>query len=253
LTSGATLKDVVYNGSLNTSGLSNVTIEDNKITNTGTNNYLVNVGGTNITIQNNDLSGRDASTPGDGCDVAVSENTNSGNNVSVLNNNVWYCSATMNGVSVTGGGQWKFVGNYIHDFAFADTGSGNHFDGIQFEGGGSATQTTLFANNTDLMDWYQTSPIILSTDNSQPNSYRSITHNLVAGGDSCIYGGSGITYSTTNSTFETNVFSSIYFGASRTGSADECGSLGPTAQWGSGATNTWTPNYWDDNGSQSGL
>ena len=54
------------------SGLSNVTIEDNAITNTGTNNYLINVGGTNIMIQNNDLSGRDASTPGDGCDAACS-------------------------------------------------------------------------------------------------------------------------------------------------------------------------------------
>ena len=250
LTSGATLKNVAYNGTMNTSGLSNVTIEDSHITDSGANNYLLNIGGTNITIQNNDLSGVDAATPGHGCDVAVSENTGAGVNVIVRNNNVWYCSATMNGITANGG--WSFVSNYIHDFAFADPGRGNHFDGIQFEGGGSSSAPTLFANNTDLMDWYQTSPIILSTDNSLPNTYRQITHNLVAGGDSCIYGGMGISHPTTNSTFSANVFSSIYIGARSTGSADECGSFGPDAQRSSGGGNTWSANIWDDNGTSVG-
>ena len=247
LTSGATLRDVVYNGQVLVGGLSNVTIEDNDLTDSGENNWIVTLAGNsnNIAVEDNDLSGLNDTTPGDGCDSAVYEEGGGSTNVTVANNNMWFCSATMNQIS---SGSWTIENNYIHDFAYAESNKGNHFDGIQFEGGGSATSPTAFANNTDLMDFYQTSPVILSNDNGLANTYRSITHNLLAGGDFCLYAAGTSTYPTTDSTFSNNVCSSVYIGANRTGSADEGGAFGPVTYYTS-STNTWSGNLWDDNGS----
>ncbi|HEY4825141.1 MAG TPA: hypothetical protein VIH85_00160, partial [Solirubrobacteraceae bacterium] len=248
LTSGATLKDVVYKGQLNISGVSNVTIEDNEITESGENNYEIYVlgSGSNIRIENNDLSGL-SGAPGDGCDAAVFEGGSASlMNVTIAHNDIWFCSATLNDIEASEGA-WTIEGNYIHDFAYADPGKSNHFDGIQFEGGGSARAPTVFANNTDLMDFYQTSPVILSNDNSLANTNRSITHNLLGGGDVCLYVAGTSSHPTTDSTFSKNDCSSLYIGANKTGSADEGGAFGYDAYW-TPKTNIWSGNFSDDNG-----
>jgi len=258
LTSGATLKDVVYKGQLNISGVSNVTIEDNEITESGESNYIMTVGGgsSNVAIEYNDLSGLDASTAGDGCDAAIYEEggdpATDDTNVTVSNNDVWFCSATMNDIF---SGTWTIDSNYIHDFAYAESSKGNHFDGVQMEGnveGPNNQQPLNFYNNTDLMDMYQTSPLILSNDGtSGAETNRQITHNLLAGGDYCIYVAGTSSDPTTDSTFSKNDCSSIYIGANKTGSADEGGAFGYDVYWTSN-TNTWSGNVWDDTGTSAG-
>jgi hypothetical protein len=254
LSSGATLKNVVYNGGLSVSGLTNVTIEDSKLTNTGAGNFIVSISGNSngVTIQNNDLSGLDAVTAGHGCDGAIFDPGGNDNslNVTIANNNVWFCSATMNDIF---NGTWVIANNYIHDFAYADPGKSNHFDGIQLEGNdgtnAGTNQTPLSVyNNTDLMDFYQTSPLILSNDGtSGAEINRQVFHNLLAGGDYCLYVAGNSSYPTMNSTFANNDCSSIYIGAHATGSADLGGSFGYDAKWTS-STNTWSNNTWDHTG-----
>ena len=254
LTSGATLQNVVYTGGLNVSGLTNVTIQGNKLVNPGESHYVVNISGgsTNITIQHNDMSGSDAATAGDGCDSAIFDpgGNDTSTNVTITNNNMWYCAATIND-DFNGG--WTIATNYIHDFAYSDPSKGNHFDGNQLEGNtgqANPNQNPLpFYNNTDIMDFYQTAPVILSTDGtSGTETNRQIVHNLLAGGSYSLYTGAG----TTNSTFATNVFSSIYIGAHATGSTDLGGSFGPVTDYTSTGGNTWTGNIWDDNGASIG-
>jgi hypothetical protein len=246
LTSGATLKDVSFNGTITVSGLSNVTIEDNALTHAGPSIPIVNVSGTSsaITIQNNNFSGSDATTVGDACDGGIWESGYSATNVTFSNNNMWYCAAFLNGIS---SGGWTIENNYIHDFAFAQTG--NHLDGIQFQGNANGITTPLyFRHNTVLMDFWQTSPVIPSNDDNQAETNRQVIHNLLAGGDYCLYVAGKTQYPTTNSTFAANNFSSIYFGASKTGSTDACASWGGPVSYWTASTNTWSGNIWDDNG-----
>jgi hypothetical protein len=204
--------------------------------------------GGNITIQNNNLHGLDASTAGDGCNAAVFAGASTGANITVSNNDIYFCATGLNQIKAANGA-WTIADNYIHDFAWGDSGRSNHFDGIQFEGGGSSSSPANFVNNTDLCDDDQTDAVILSDDFSPPgNSYRSIVHNLVGGGDVSIYVSGSSSYPTTNSTFGNNVFSQIYMGDHNTNSQYGGGSFGPTGYW-TPSTNTWTGNIWDDTGS----
>ena len=263
MSTGGTLKNVSFNaGNLGTgglqqaiqvSGVSNVTIEDNNIS-IGSNNTAgsevisLRTASSNVTIQNNNLTGLD-NTQGHAADSAVRDVTCNSTGVTIANNNMWWTAATLN--NICAGSGWSITSNYIHDMSYS--GCCNHFDGIQFEGNGASGTTATFANNTVLLNVDQTLAIGMATDNSTLNNARQVTHNLLAGGSYTVYGGAGITNATTNSTFSNNIFSSIYLGANATGSADASGSAGPVNQWGTGATNTWTGNRWDSNGSTSGF
>lgn len=241
LTSGATLKDVSYRGSVSISDLSNVTIEDSDLS-TSVNDVIDLFGASsNITIENNDLTGLDAKNVGDGCADSVRDDNGQATNVTVANNNMWYCAAPLNNI-VNG---WTIDTNYIHDFSYA--AAGNHMDGIQFEGGGNG-QASPFYNNTLMLDNGQCCVIILSDDNQVAETNRQIVHNLVAGGDYCMYVAGTNTYPTVNSTFENNIFSSIYFSDASSGAGNGCsGYWGDVAYWTSN-TNTWTENLYDYNG-----
>ena len=258
LSGGAVLRNVRYvgtNGSITISGsTSDVTIQDSDLSESCNCNFQTAGGiitlsgsGGNMTIEHNNLHGLDASTAGDGCNAAVFAGGSTGTNITVTNNDIYFCATGLNQIKATNGG-WTIIDNYIHDFAWGDSARSNHFDGIQFEGGGSASSLTNFVNNTVLCDVDQTDAVILSTDFSPPaNSYRWIVHNLVGGGDASIYAGSSTSYPTTNSTFATNVFSQIYMGDHNIRSQYGGGSFGPIAYW-TPSTNTWTSNVWDDTG-----
>lgn len=259
-TSGATVKNVVFEGQVligcchgaGVGGVNNVIVEDSDLENNGDNAFIFPLGGasTNVTIQNNDIHGLDALTLGHGCAVGIRDVYGDVTSVTVQNNNIWYCGT---GINPLINGTNEVHSNYVHDFAFSSSdittpGFGDHFDGIQFEGNGGQNESPFpFDNNTLLMDAPQTSPITLSTDSNTGNVNRQIIHNLVAGGDYCIYAGAQ-TFPTTDSTFSRNVFSSIYVGNSSTTSADNCGTFGPVANW-NPPTNTWTNNIWDRDGS----
>lgn len=257
--SGAVLQNVSFAAGAGTNnavkfaaGASNVTIRDSDISN-GCNCQFQTAGGVitltgsgnNITIQNNNLHGIDASTAGDGCNAGVFGGlTQTG--ITVANNNIYFCATGMNQITATNGG-WSIDGNYIHDFAWGDSARSNHFDGIQFEGGGSSSALTSLVNNTILADVEQTDAIILSDDYSPPaNSYRWIVHNLVAGGDITTYVSGDASWPTTHSTFKNDDYSQIYMGDHNTGRFGAA-AYGPTAFW-TPSTNTWTGNVWDDTG-----
>ena len=256
---GAVLQNVSVAAGTNTASVveisgttANVTIQDSDISG-GCNcvftaaGGLINLSGSggNITIRNNNLHGIDASTAGDGCNAAVFAGASTGANIVVDSNNIYWCSTGLNQIKANGA--WTIANNYIHDFAYADSGRSNHFDGIQPEGGGSSSSPMNFVNNTDLMDVDQTAPVILSTDNNVANSYRWIAHNLLAGGDLAIYVTGDATYPTTHSAVLNNAFSQIYMGDHNTRSLYGSGSFGPTGYW-TASTNTWTTNNWDDTG-----
>ena len=207
MSSNSVLQNVSFAAGTNTTSVvsisgttGNVTIQDSDISSGCNCNYqspggLINISGSggNITIENNNLHGIDASTAGDGCNAAVYGGSSTGTNITVANNNVYYCSTGLNLIAAPNGG-WTIDGNYIHDFAWADSAKSNHMDGIQFEGGGSANSPTDFVNNTDLLDQQQTDAIILSDDTNSPNTYRWIAHNLLAGGDVPLYFAGTATY-----------------------------------------------------------
>ena len=259
LTSGAVLQNVSFAAGANTNnsvvlapGASNVTIQDNDLSD-GCNCQIQPAGGvitlaatgTNITIRNNNIRGVDAVTAGHGCNAGIFGGA-SQTNVQITNNNIYWCATGLNEQHAYNGG-WAIDNNYIHDFAWGDSAKSNHFDGIQFEGGGSANSLTYFVNNTDLADEQQTDAIILSNDDNSPNTYRWVSHNLIAGGDTTLYVAGTATYPTTHSTFDNNVFSQIYMGDHNTRSQFGGGTFGPSSFW-TASTNTWSNGIWDDTG-----
>ncbi len=258
-TSGAVLQNVSWNAGTDVNNLisvgntSNVTVQDSDISggcncNFQTANGIITIGSaSNVTIRNNNIHGLDATTAGHGCNAGIFGGS-TGTGVVITNNNIYFCATGLNQIKASNGG-WVIANNYIHDFAWGDSAKTNHFDGIQFEGGGSSSGLTYFVNNTDVMDAGQTSPVIISNDFAPPpqNSYRWIAHNLLAGGDVSIYVTGQANAPTLNSMFEDNSFSQIYMGDHNTRSKFGSGTFGPNAFW-TPSTNTWTGNYWDDTG-----
>ena len=262
LTSGAVLQNVRFvegsgENAISIGSLSNITIQDDDISaacgcqfQSADGLITVTGSGSNITIQNNNLHGLDASTAGDGCLNAIRGGSGTGSNVVVDGNNIWFCGADLNGIE--GDGTWTIDENYIHDMAWSDAAKSNHFDGLQLENGGSSTTPLYYANNTMLMDSVANAagPVILSDDFGPPdyNSNRHINHNLLAGGAWSLYVTGDSSDPTIDSTFENNVFSQIYLGDHNTNSSLGAGNFGPDIGWTS-STNTWSGNIWDDTGS----
>jgi hypothetical protein len=250
-TNGATIKGISFTGDINISGVRTVTVENSDITdynNLGSDSFIIGLhdASRDIKIQNNNLHGLDAVKPGDGCDDAVRDFAGDSTNVTIANNNIWFCGAPMNNLE---NGDWAIEDNYVHDFAYSCATRCDHFDGIQFEDHGNDAATAV-RDNTILTDFPQTDAIILSTDFTGPETNREIIHNLLAGGGYSFYGGGP---TATDITFSGNVLTSIYFGAHSTGDADLAGANGPDAYWNAGGSgNTWSNNVWDDNGTSAG-
>jgi hypothetical protein len=233
LSAGGVVKNVQLTGGVNVIG-SNATVEDSDITCPGDSCWTVQLRhANNTTITNNNLHGQDSS-PGDGCDSGIRDIYGDSDGLDATNNNIWYCTTGFNNI----GGGGTISNNYIHNFAFSDSDSSNHFDGIQAEDGDG--QATLIQDNTILLDNDQTSPIILSNDGGGTEANRTIDHNLLAGGDYCFYGSGGDSNAATGITFENNHMTGLYF--------PDCGYYGETAYWQSGNGNVFSGNVWDSTG-----
>jgi hypothetical protein len=188
----------------------------------------------NVTIANDDIHGASPAT-GSACAAGVDDTSTTGDdqNITIENNNIYWCATGVNGFSEGG----LIANNYVHDFGFAE--SDNHLNGIQLEAGSGAAPMTI-SNNTLLTNGPQTDAIMLANDGGGTESNRTITHNLIAGGGYCFYGSGGPNQSASAVTFSDNHFSRIFYSG--------CGSFGPIAYWVSGNQDVWSGNVWDDTG-----
>ena len=82
-----------------------------------------------------------------------------------------------------------------------------------------------------------TDAIMLANDDG-PQTNRTITNNLLAGGGYTFYGSGGPSGQATNIIFTGNRFSNRYFPRS--------GSFGPVAHWQRSTGNVWANNTWAD-------
>jgi hypothetical protein len=157
-------------------------------------------------------------------------------NITVENNNVWWCSDPMNNITLGG----LIEQNYFHDIAFADPASGNHLEDLQTEDPGSSTRLTIQDNTFFEQHTDETAAIILSTDNGGNENNRFINHNLLAGGGYTFYGGGGPSSASTNIIFTNNHISPIFVSTG--------GGYGPDTYWTSGGSDVWSGNVWDNTG-----
>jgi hypothetical protein len=209
-----------------------VTVEDSDLEVSGINSYPIQLRhASGVTIVDNNLHGVGVSDPS-GCDSGIRDIYGDSDNLTVKNNNVWYCADPMN-VIPNGG---LIEQNYFHDIG-AST-SGNHYQDIQLEPGDG--HQMIIQDNTFLNEKSQTAAIILSDDVAGTETNRLIKHNLLAGGDYTFYAGGHLDRPSTRITFTDNSFSRLYY--------PHAGYYGPVTNWTSGNGNVWSGNIWDDSG-----
>jgi len=225
---GATLTglSIPYNVNI---AASNVTLNDDQITSSGSTSYGVTLRHTSgVTIENSTISGLNATTGR--LMVGVKDIYGDSTGLQVLNNNI---TETSTGVQAE---QGLIQGNYIHDMGYLP---GDHINGITSNGGQSALLT--ITANTILVNHNQTDAVSLFEDfGTQTN--RVITGNLLAGGSYSIYGGQNAGGTpTSHITITGNRVSTIYFANG--------GQYGPLAGFNAtGTGNTFTGNTWDNTG-----
>jgi len=207
---------------------SDVTIRNVQIT-TGGEDFGISLRHTkNVTIENVEISGRDA---GSGrLMVGIKDIYGDAQGTQVLRSDI---ARTSTGVQIYAG---LVQDNYIHDMGFK---SGDHTNGTT-DNGGSRSSLTL-RHNTVFNSQPQTDAISLFQDfGTQTN--RTIEGNLVAGGGYTIYGGANPGGAqTSNIRIVNNRFSKLYF--PRAGSYGYATAFDPR-----GPGNEWAGNIWDDTG-----
>jgi hypothetical protein len=231
---GGALSNVELTGTVLLEG-AGATVEDSDLSDSGADSYVIQLEhASDATIVDNNVHGVGVSAP-NGCDSAVRDIYADSDNLTVKNNNVWYCSNPMNNIADGG----LIEQNYFHDFG--NTGTGPHYEAIQFEQGNGTLMTVQ--DNTFLNSNSQTAAIILSDDApSGVESNRVINHNLLAGGGYTFYGAGKSSTPSTIIRFTNNSFSRLYY--------SDSGFYGPVAYWTTGNGNVWSGNIWDDNGTQ---
>jgi hypothetical protein len=226
---GGVVKDVLVQGHIDLSG-DGATAEDDEVNSEsgGSSLGIVSIGGNNQVIDHNTIHGHAAGI-GTACEDAIRDVYGNSENMTITNNNIYWCMTGLNNVHNGG----LVQNNYIHDLSLVGTDS--HVDGIQLEPGSGALMT--IKDNTILNPVSQTDAIILSTDGGGSETNRLIDHNLLAGGGYCFYGGGNTASSIT---FTNNHFSRIYYRS--------CGYYGPFVYWQPRNGNQWFGNLWDDTG-----
>jgi parallel beta-helix repeat protein len=208
------------------------------------NNYMTQSGGwgialrhaDNVTIDSNTIRGTLPHI--DSCDDAIRDIYGDSDNVKITRNNIYYCSSGINHFNSGG----LIEDNYIHDLGYPCNGSAcDHFNGIQL-GAGTGSKMTI-NHNTIFNPYSQTDAIMLANDDG-PQTNRTITNNLLAGGGYSFYGSGGPDGQATNIIFTGNRFSTRYYPNS--------GYWGPVAHWKASSGNVWTNNTWID-GPKAGL
>jgi phage baseplate assembly protein gpV len=206
---------------------SDVTIKDDQITLDG-NGFGVSLRHTsNVTVEDNDISGGDAGS--NRLMVGVKDIYGDSTGTQVLGNNIWYTST---GIQIYAG---LIEGNYIHDMGYI---SGDHINGITANG---ETTPLTIEHNTVLVDRSQTDAIGLFEDTGVIANV-TIEDNLLAGGGYTIYGGQNpggpAAY---NVRITGNRISTMYY--------PNGGYYGYAAAFTpSGSGNVWSGNVWDRTG-----
>ena len=200
---------------------SDVTITDDKIVTGGT--YGITTQHTaDVTIENSTVSGLNKTSGR--VDYAIDDLYSDSTGLVIRDNNV---SDWRIGVNVAGG---QVTGNYIHDPGYI---SGDHTDGLYDNGG---TMPLTITGNTILDSLSEVDAIFLASQPGQAISGKTITGNLLAGGDYAIYAG-GNADTSSNIVIRDNRFSQLYYPMS--------GQFGAVADFDqSGKGNTWSGNIW---------
>jgi hypothetical protein len=206
---------------------SNVTIKDDQIVTGGPVSFGVSIRHTSgVTVEDNTISGTNASSGR--LQVGVKDIYGDSTGLQVLNNNF---SQTGVGVQIESG---LIQGNYIHNMGFI---AGDHIDGINSDGGVTATLTI---NHNTIFDQINQTDAIGLFEDFGVQANRVVSDNLLAGGSYAIYAGQNAGGPATHGiTITNNRISDIYF--------PHGGQYGPVAAYNS-ATTTWTGNTWDATG-----
>jgi hypothetical protein len=218
------LTGLALSGNLNISG-SHVTVSDDRIITAG--DYGISLRhARDVTITRATVSGRNA---GRGrLNYAIDDIYGDSTSLVIRRDNIANWRIGVNAVS------GLITGNYIHDPGYLP---GDHTDGI-YDAGGTTTQ--IISGNTILNDIGQTCAIMLESVKGQLTENKTITGNLLAGGDYVIYAG-GAQRDSSHIVITNNRFGRAYFSAG--------GRYGPVAQFQPGGTgNSWSGNSWAGNG-----
>jgi hypothetical protein len=204
---------------------SNVTINDDQVLTGGTYGITIQHAN-NLTIENSTVSGLNATSGR--VDYAIDDLYSDATGLVVKNNNVtdWRI-----GVNVASG---TVTGNYIHNPGYI---AGDHTDGLFVSGG---TRALTISDNTILDSLTEVDAIFLASVSGSPIANKTITGNLLAGGDYAVYAGGGYNLSSTI-VITSNRFGQTYYPTS--------GQFGADFDWqAAGTGNVWSGNVWDNTG-----
>lgn len=230
---GGLLTNVEVKGTVSVQG-DDAAVQDSDISVAGANSYAVELRhANNVTIRSNNLHGPVQTPYPDYCDNGIRDIYGDSENLTVKNNNIWYCASGLNNI-LNGG---LIDQNYIHDNGHGSPD--DHTNGIQFEAGSAELMTVR--DNTIFNPLGQTDAIILSNDYGGVETNRVIDHNLIGGGGYCFYGAGGPSLMARHIVFTNNHFSRLYHSA--------CGYWGPIANWNPRGGDVLHGNVWDETGS----
>lgn len=223
------------------------TLEDSNIASTQ-DSYGIEVRGVdNATIDHNTIhgtiqgSGSNSGWCGVGIEMTWIAGKDNPDHYTVTNNNIYWCSNPTNNF-INGG---LVENNYAHDFANSNLGA--HYEAMQLQSYVKNSTLLTIQDNTFLNQHTdQTAAIILSNDCNQPctplpHTYRTITHNLLAGGGYTFYARASVGAPvSTDLVFTDNHISPVF--------ADGGGGWGADTYWSDGSGDVWSGNVWDDTG-----
>jgi hypothetical protein len=221
------LTGLALTANLNISG-SHVTVSDDRIITAG--DFGISLRHTrDVTITRTTVSGRNA---GRGrVNYAIDDIYGDSTGLVIRRDNIANWRIGVNAVA------GLINGNYIHDPGYLP---GDHTDGIYDAGG---TRAQVISGNTILNDIGQTCAIMIESVKGQRTGNKTITGNLLAGGDYVIYAG-GAQRDSSHIVITDNRIGRAYFSAG--------GRYGPVAQFQAGGPgNTWSGNSWARNGLSS--
>ena len=153
---------------------SNVTLENCKITSASFFAIVAQAGVTGVVIKNCEIDGGGLSNPNTGTYGVYIE----GGGVTVSNCNI---HGVGSGVTINGGPA-LIENNYIHDL---NAGPGTHYNGIQYNGGGTAGLIDI-EHNTIINQNNQTDAVMIDNQFGPVNGV-TVNNNLLVGGDYTVY------------------------------------------------------------------
>ena len=168
---------LIFNGTVTITS-SNVTLENCLIEGTPNDGFELAVVGnlSNVVIQNDEIAGTGTNTTQTGVYGIYIENDSQ---VTINAVNIHDVGV---GVDVSAG-QVVVENSYIHNFG---SGSGTHYNGVAYFGGGGSDFSLLIKNNSIINQLTQTDAVILQNYFGPVNNV-TVTNNLLYGGDYPIY------------------------------------------------------------------